>query len=207
MITECRNFSRRRECQGRSGEEEVEPRKTGGRENPTVQKGSGGHHLIAKRRCFDPSQSVGEGKDPSRHLSKDRKNDELRKRDWLKTKTANLTPADLEFHGGGMAFAPGTDHLDYLWLELTERENGQEFKGFRVVRLLQVKSIPVEARSDAGLLQKMRAILRGLGGAKVNLVYVAAGIFSDPPLGIVQCYGVAPSPRTKTKPCANPCVT
>jgi len=110
---------------------------------------------------------------------------------WLKTKTANLAPPDLEFHGGGMAFAQGTDHLDYLWLELTERENGREFKGYRVVRLLQLRSIPVEVRSDAGLLQKMRAILRGLGGARVNLAYLAAGIFADPPLGIVQCYGVA----------------
>ena len=46
------------------------------------------------------------------------------------------------------------------------------------MRLLQLRAIPVEVRSDAGLLQKMRAVLRGLGGAKVNLAYLTAGIFT-----------------------------
>jgi hypothetical protein len=109
---------------------------------------------------------------------------------WLKSKTANLTPPDLEVHEAGIVFAEAEDRMEYIWFHLTERENGKEFKGYRVVRLLQVRSIPVEARSDAGLLQKMRALLRGLGGAKVNLAYLAAGIFDDPPLGIVQCYGI-----------------
>jgi hypothetical protein len=110
---------------------------------------------------------------------------------WLKTKTANLTPQDLDIHAAGIVFAADRDQMDYLWFHVTERENGQTYFGYRVVRLLQVKAIPVEVRSDAGLLQKMRAILRGLGGAKVNLAYLAAGIFSDPPIGVVQCYGVA----------------
>jgi len=108
---------------------------------------------------------------------------------WLTKKTANLTPPDLEVHESGMVFTPN-GAMDYFWLQLTERENGQVFSGYRIVRLMQVRAIPVEARSDAGLLQKMRAVLRGLGGAKVNLAYLAAGIFDDPPLGIIQCYGV-----------------
>ena len=107
---------------------------------------------------------------------------------WLQKKTANLAPPDLEVHDSGMVFSE-SGGMDYFWLHLTERENGQVFSGYRIVRLLQVRSIPVEARSDAGLLQKMRSVLRGLGGAKVNLAYLAAGIFSDPPLGIIQCYG------------------
>jgi hypothetical protein len=36
----------------------------------------------------------------------------------------------------------------------------------------------------------MRTALRGMYGSGVNLVYLAAGIF-NPPLGIVQCYGVS----------------
>jgi hypothetical protein len=108
---------------------------------------------------------------------------------WLTKKTANLTPPDLEVHESGVASTPD-GAMDYFWAQLTERENGQTFSGYRIVRLLQVRAIPVEARSDAGLLQKMRSVLRGLGGAKVNLAYLAAGIFDDPPLGIIQCYGV-----------------
>ncbi len=108
---------------------------------------------------------------------------------WLTQKTANLAPPDLDVHESGMVFTP-TGEMDYFWLHLTERENGQTFNGYRIVRLMQVRAIPVEARSDAGLLQKMRAVLRGLSGAKVNLAYLAAGIFDDPPLGIIQCYGV-----------------
>jgi hypothetical protein len=108
---------------------------------------------------------------------------------WLRPKPATLAPADLEIHDSGMVFN-ASGGMDYFWLYLTERENGQTFTGYRIVRLLQVRAIPIEARSDAGLLQKMRAVLRGLGGARVNLAYLAAGIFGDPPLGIIQCYGV-----------------
>src|SRR5512145_2965408 len=106
---------------------------------------------------------------------------------WLHPASgANLVPDDLSVQAGNVVF--DGDRLDYLWFQVTEREAGQEWSGYRVVRLLHVKFIPVEARSDAGLLQKMRSVLRGVNGANVNLVYVAAGIFDEPAVGIVQCY-------------------
>jgi hypothetical protein len=49
----------------------------------------------------------------------------------------------------------------------------------------------MEARRDAGLLQKMRTVLRGLYGSQVDLVYLAAGIYHQPGIGILQCYGVS----------------
>ena len=67
----------------------------------------------------------------------------------------------------------------------------REYQGYRAVRLLQLRYISLEARRDAGLLQKMRTVLRGLYGAQVDLVYLAAGVFQNPKIGIVQCYGVA----------------
>jgi hypothetical protein len=115
---------------------------------------------------------------------------------WLVGKRASLPPDDLVTHTGELVFKEQSSpddrkprQMDYIWLQVTERENGKEYEGYRVVRLLQIKSIPLESRSDAGLLQKMRTILRGMSGARVNLAYLVAGIFEDPPLGIVQCYG------------------
>jgi hypothetical protein len=115
---------------------------------------------------------------------------------WLRfEQKTDLAPNDLMAHESNIVF--NGDQLDYIWFHLTEREAGKEFSGYRVVRLLHVKFIPVEVRSDAGLLQKMRSVLRGANGANVNLVYVAAGIFNDPPIGIVQCYGVSAFAETQ----------
>ena len=63
--------------------------------------------------------------------------------------------------------------------------------------------LPLEARSDPGLLQKMRTVLRGLYGSKVSFLYLAAGIFEDPqpPVGIVQCYGVSAFAPTLEEAC------
>ncbi len=120
---------------------------------------------------------------------------------WLNRQTATLAiPADLQVRGSGITFIDSTDAInpsaaekktDYLWFKLTETEGGRTYDGYRVVRLLLLKFLPLEASSDAGLLQKMRAVLRGMAGAQVNMVYLAAGVFGDPPLGIVQCYGVS----------------
>src|SRR5512133_1114429 len=115
---------------------------------------------------------------------------------WLRFEQhTELAPNDLAVHESDIVF--DDDRLDYLWFHLTEREAGQTFSGYRVVRLLHVKFIPVEVRSDAGLLQKMRSVLRGANGANVNLVYVAAGIFNEPAVGIVQCYGVSSFAETR----------
>jgi len=62
------------------------------------------------------------------------------------------------------------NELDYLVFRVTEREGPREYEGYRAVRLLQLRYISLEARRDAGLLQKMRTVLRGLYGAQVDLV-------------------------------------
>ena len=98
----------------------------------------------------------------------------------------------------------GQDELDYLWYRLREVEDGREYAGYRVVRLLQLTFLPLEVRSDPGLLQKMRTVLRGLYGSQVSFLYLAAGIFNHPqaPAGIVQCYGVSAFASTLEEACA-----
>jgi hypothetical protein len=115
---------------------------------------------------------------------------------WLRfEQKTELAPNDLLVHESNIVF--DGERLDYIWFHLTEREAGKEFSGYRVVRLLHVRFIPVEVRSDAGLLQKMRSVLRGANGANLNLVYVAAGIFDEPAIGILQCYGVSAFAETQ----------
>jgi len=111
---------------------------------------------------------------------------------WLRGRDITMhVPADLSVEQSGVEFVDGKDQMDYLWFRVTEWEGGKAYSGYRVVRLLQLRYIPQEARADAGLLQKMRTALRGMYSAGVNLVYLAAGIFGgDAPIGIVQCYGV-----------------
>jgi hypothetical protein len=109
---------------------------------------------------------------------------------WLKTKNSLSIPNDLEVEGTELHFNEQNE-LDYLIFHVTEREGKREYQGYRAVRLLQLRYISLEARRDAGLLQKMRTVLRGLYGAQVDLVYLTAGIFKNPKIGIVQCYGVA----------------
>jgi len=107
---------------------------------------------------------------------------------WLQASGPLNIPNDLTVTQSGCDIH--NDQMNYLWFELTECEAGRSYPGFRVVRLLQLKFIPLEARADAGLLQKQRSVLRGLHSSRVNPVYLAAGI-QDPPLGIIQCYGVS----------------
>ena len=109
---------------------------------------------------------------------------------WLKIKNSLSIPNDLEVEGTELHFNKQNE-LDYLIFHVTEREGKREYQGYRAVRLLQLRYISLEARRDAGLLQKMRTVLRGLYGAQVDLVYLTAGIFKNPKIGIVQCYGVA----------------
>lgn len=111
---------------------------------------------------------------------------------WLagKQKPA-LTPDDLNEINRG--FVPSSDKksLDYMWFEVEEKENETVYRGFRVVRLLELKFIPLDARADAGLLQKMRSVLRSLYGAKVSFICLTGGLFTEPCIGIIQCYGVS----------------
>ena len=61
------------------------------------------------------------------------------------------TPVDLEVEKSGVCFIQGRDELDYLWYRLREVESGRAYSGFRVVRLLQLTFLPLEARSDPGV--------------------------------------------------------
>src|SRR4030042_1286679 len=125
---------------------------------------------------------------------------------WLRPRPAGAleSPSDLEVEQSGVCFIDGHDELDYLWYRLSEAEGGREYVGYRVVRLLQLTFLPLEARSDPGLLQKMRTVLRGLYGSKVSFLYLAAGIFDNQqsPVGIVQCYGVSAFAPTIEEACA-----
>ena len=109
---------------------------------------------------------------------------------WLRPKDNLVIPDDLRIENAGIKFDAEKHVLDCIWLQATEREAGVTYAGYRVIRLLQLMYIPMDVRRDAGLLQKMRTALRGMYGSGINLVYLAAGIFDDPPLGIIQCYGV-----------------
>lgn len=71
---------------------------------------------------------------------------------WLKPNQRNMPeiPADLEVEQSGVCFVTGQDELDYLWYRLREAEGGRDYAGHRVVRLLQLTFLPLEARSDPG---------------------------------------------------------
>jgi hypothetical protein len=111
---------------------------------------------------------------------------------WLKGKQKPpLTPDDLNEIDRGIVTSDYARQLDYLWFQVEEKDNGKIYKGFRVVRLLELKFIPLDARADAGLLQKMRTVLRSIYGAKVSFIYLTGGLFTNPVVGIIQCYGVS----------------
>ncbi|MDD5369146.1 MAG: serine-rich protein [Anaerolineaceae bacterium] len=113
-------------------------------------------------------------------------------------------PDDLQVEASGVRFVETHDEMDYLWYRLKQPALRAPGNAFRVVRLLQLKFLPLEARSDPGLLQKMRTVLRGLYSSRVSFAYLAAGIFQDPgqPIGVVQCYGVTATAPTLEEACA-----
>ena len=76
---------------------------------------------------------------------------------WLRVKGDLNIPNDLEVEGTELHFNEKNE-LDYLLFQVTEREGGKVYEGFRAVRLLQLRYIALEARRDAGLLQKMRTV-------------------------------------------------
>ena len=98
---------------------------------------------------------------------------------WLRTEYPLSIPNDLEVESTELHFNDRNE-LDYLVFRVTEREGPREYQGYRAVRLLQLRYISLEARREAGLLQKMRTVLRGLDGATVDLVYLAVGVFKNP---------------------------
>ena len=108
---------------------------------------------------------------------------------WLKQRKISQVNDEIEVINTGVTSDPLTGRLDYFWFHIHRTIGTEESFGFQVVRIIELNAIPLNARADAGLLQKMRTILRSLYGAEVNFIYLAAGIF-QPPLGITQCYGV-----------------
>ena len=75
--------------------------------------------------------------------------------------------------------------LDHVWLHLTE--GGQTYH--KAVCLNTLTYLPREEREVMTVIEKTRKLLRGIYTAQVDLVYIAANI-TDPPLGVVQVYGV-----------------
>ena len=106
-------------------------------------------------------------------------------------------PDDLEVVANGLEYVPGKDELDYLWYQVQEHEGGKTYDEYRAVRLMHLASIPLNVRGDQGALAKMRTVLRGLYNAKVDIVYLVAGIYHPNRLGIVQCYGTVGRSATK----------
>ncbi|MBM3272777.1 hypothetical protein FJY94_05940, partial [Candidatus Kaiserbacteria bacterium] len=89
------------------------------------------------------------------------------------------------------------DALSYLVFEVVERPaGGPTWRGFRVIKVSELKYLPQEARADASLIRKQAALIRGLYASGVEMITLHYGIF-DPPLGIVQCYGAAARHETK----------
>jgi hypothetical protein len=87
--------------------------------------------------------------------------------------------------------AEASGQLDHFWFELVERRSdSHEWHGYRVIQLRELRYLPQEARPDATLIQKTAALLRGVYAAQIELVIIDFAVF-DPPLGVIQCYGVA----------------
>jgi len=72
---------------------------------------------------------------------------------WLRTDDPLSIPNDLEVESTELHFNDRNE-LDYLVFRVTEREGSREYQGYRAVRLLQLRYISLEARRDAGLLQR-----------------------------------------------------
>ena len=103
----------------------------------------------------------------------------------------DLTPDDLDILDNGIRFAEDQDRMEYIWYRVREREDGREYSLYRVVRLGLLRYLPQEHRQEPGIVERMRAALVGLYGARradYDLVEIKAGIF-NPPLGVLQMYG------------------
>jgi hypothetical protein len=99
-------------------------------------------------------------------------------------------PDDIDLLEQELVCKPASTDLDHLYYHLIEREGGKSYDTHRVVHLMQLRSIPLDARGDVGAVAKMQKILRGVANANLEVVYIVAGIFRPERLGIVQFYGV-----------------
>src|SRR5262249_37711447 len=83
-----------------------------------------------------------------------------------------LIPDDVQILDNNVAFVHGQDELDYLWYRLREVEQGRVYESFKVVRLLQLRSLPVETRTDTRILQKMQDVLWGMYKVSAPLDFI-----------------------------------
>lgn len=109
---------------------------------------------------------------------------------WKKAPERSI-PDDLQVLASGTEGDPTGQFLDHFWFQVAEEDHGNSFRGYRVVRLFELMNLPLDARADSGLLQKMRSVLRSLYGGNLSLVYLVSGTFGTGGVGIRQCYGVA----------------
>ncbi|HKZ84219.1 MAG TPA: serine-rich protein [Anaerolineae bacterium] len=103
------------------------------------------------------------------------------------------TPSsDLFVLNNGSVFEDGK--LDHLWYEVEMLHEGQVLHGYKVAILRELWALPAPPRDDRlkepDILDRTRTMLRGLYNARVDMIYVAAGMFGQPRLGVVQMYGV-----------------
>src|SRR5579859_1704744 len=107
-------------------------------------------------------------------------------------------PDDVEILRAGAVFVEDKNELDYLWYDLREEVShsdkpGKVYEHYKVVRLFQLRGLPVETRRDSAVLQRMQEVLWGLYkvSARIDFIHLAAGIFKPSTVGIVQMYGVS----------------
>src|SRR3972149_7013549 len=80
--------------------------------------------------------------------------------------------------------------LDHIWYEVELYRDGQWQHGYKVVILRELWALPAPPRDERAtepdVLDRTRTMLRGLYNAKVDLIYVAAGMFGKPRLGVAH---------------------
>ncbi|MBN1888885.1 MAG: serine-rich protein [Thermoflexales bacterium] len=105
------------------------------------------------------------------------------------------TPARTDLHILDSRPVYDDGHLDHIWyeVELPDVDGGWR-RGYKVIILYELWALPAaprDERKELDVLDQTRTMLRGLYNARVDMLYVTAGMFGNPRLGIVQMYGVA----------------
>lgn len=97
-------------------------------------------------------------------------------------------PDDLVLHESDAEYTPD-GQLEYLWFELSEKQDGIERRYFKVVRLAMLTYLPSQEREQSTLLIEMQKTLKAVSTARLDLVYVSANIREPEDIGLVQIYG------------------
>jgi hypothetical protein len=94
----------------------------------------------------------------------------------LSKQSARPPLADLTIVENGIQTVPDRDEVSFFWYNLHEWEAGERYDRYRVVRLVELRFLPQEARNDAGLVAKTRAAVTGLyqSSARFDLLQVVA---------------------------------